>query len=198
MMSNTTGQAAASFLKYLAEPAARSLALGCLAAIGLAAFRVKRVTLRLLVWTTTLYAALAMPFLGAFLPRMTIRVPAQTTALVQSVGHSFGQGFRRGGMTTMARAKAGADVEGEASRQLRQNAPQRDVSYRGSGIASGTRGGTTTAAPAKEGANVEPEASRQLRQTAPQRDVSYRQAGVANGAAHDIGSAELEGVVSRK
>src|SRR5579859_205102 len=243
MMSNTTGQAAASFLKYLAEPAARSLALGCLAAIGLAAFRVKRVTLRLLVWTTTLYAALAMPFLGAFLPRMTIRVPAQTAALVQNVGHSFGQGFRRGGMTTMARAKAGADVERETSRQLRQNAPQPDVSYRVSGVASGVRGSTTTAASAKEGAdvegeasrqlrqtapqrdvsyrgsgiasrvrggmttmmasakegaNVEPEASRQLRQTAPQRDVSYRQAGVANGAAYDIGSAELEGVVSRK
>lgn len=209
MMPITTGQAAASFLKYLAEPAARSLALGCLAAIGLAAFRVKRVPLRLLVWTTTLYAALAMPFLGAFLPRMTIRVPAQTAALVQNVGHSFGQGFRRGGMTTMARARA--DVEGETSRQLRQNAPRRDVSYRASGIASGVRGGmTTTMASAKEGADVEPEASRQLRQTTPQRDVSYRAAGiasrvrgnattsVASGAAQDIGSAELEGVVSRK
>jgi len=235
-MPITTGQAAVSFLKYLAEPAARSLALGCLAAIGLAAFRVKRVPLRLLVWTMTLYAALAMPFLGVFLPRMTVPVPAQTAALVQSVGHRFAQSFRRGDTRIMASAK-------EATRQSRQSGPQpfsdqgRDpsklrasVSYRGSGaaanssIASGTRGDTTTMARAKEGANVEPEASRQLRQTAPQpfpgqgrRDpsklrasVSYRAAGVASAvrgnattsvasvAAHVIGSAKLEGVAPRK
>ena len=89
MMPITAGEAAASFLKYLAEPAARSLALGCLAAIGLAAFRVKRVPLRLLVWTVTLYAALAMPFLGVFLPRMTVHVPAQTASIAQSVATSF-------------------------------------------------------------------------------------------------------------
>lgn len=110
MMPITTGQAAASFLKYLAEPAARSLALGCLAAIGLAAFRVKRVPLRLLVWTTTLYAALAMPFLGAFLPRMTVRVPAQTATLVQSVGRSFEQSFRRGAVRTVQAEGAGSSA----------------------------------------------------------------------------------------
>src|SRR5579864_5051369 len=166
MMPITTGQAAASFLKYLAEPAARSLALGCLAAIGLAAFRVRRVPLRLLVWTTTLYAALAMPFLGAFLPRMTVRVPAQTVALAQSVGHSFAESFWRGDTATMASAKEGANVEGEASRQLRQAGPQRDVSYRAAGVASAARGNATTS--------------------------------VASGAAHDIGSAKVGGVVSRK
>ena len=124
MMPITTGQAAASFLKYLAEPAARSLALGCVAAIALAAFRVKRVPLRLLVWTVTLYAALAMPFLGVFLPRMAVHVPAQTAALAQSVGHRFAQSFRRGDMTTTASAKAGANVEREASRQSRQTSLQ--------------------------------------------------------------------------
>ncbi|MHB8484276.1 MAG: M56 family metallopeptidase [Candidatus Acidiferrales bacterium] len=148
MMPITTGHAAANFLKYLAEPAARSLALGCLAAIGLAAFRVKRVTLRLLVWTATLYAALAMPFLGAFLPRMTVRVPAQTVALVQNVGNRFAQSFRRGDTTTMTGAKEGANVERETSRELRQTSLQpfsdqgrRDpsklrasVSYRGSTV----------------------------------------------------------------
>ncbi len=108
MMPITTGQAATSFVKYLAEPAARSLALGCLAAIALAAFRVKRVPLRLLVWTTTLYAALAMPFLGVFLPRMAVHVPAQTAALVQSVGHRVAQSFRRGEAITMASARVGA------------------------------------------------------------------------------------------
>src|SRR5579864_3375210 len=208
MMPITTGQAAASFLKYLAEPAARSLALGCLAAIGLAAFRVRRVPLRLLVWTTTLYAALAMPFLGAFLPRMTVRVPAQTVALAQSVGHSFAESFWRGDTATMASAKEGANVEGQASRQLRQTGPQRDVSYRAAGVANAVRGRMT--ATVSVGADVETEASRQLRQAAPQRDVSYRAAGVASaargnattsvasGAAHDIGSAKVEGVVSRK
>jgi hypothetical protein len=119
MMPITTGQAAASFLKYLAEPAARSLALGCLAAIALAAFRVKRVPLRLLVWTMTLYAALAMPFLGVFLPRMTVHVPARTAALVQSVGHRVAQNFRRGdAMTT-----ASANVQRESSRQSVQSGP---------------------------------------------------------------------------
>lgn len=199
MMPITTGQAAASFVKYLAEPAARSLALGCLAALALAAFRVKRVPLRLLVWTTTLYAALAMPFLGALLPQMTVHVPAQTAALVQSVGRSFAQSFRRGDATTTASAKAGANVEREASRQLRQTSPQRDVSYTKSGvsvnsIASGTRGDMTAMASAKAGANVEREASRQSRQSASGRDVSYRRAGVA----HDSDSAKLETVAPRK
>ncbi|MGH9732252.1 MAG: hypothetical protein ACRD4A_11155, partial [Candidatus Acidiferrales bacterium] len=179
MMPITTGQAAASFLKYLAEPAARSLALGCLAAIGLAAFRVKRVPLRLLVWTTTLYAALAMPFLGALLPRMTVHIPAQATSSLQSVEHSFAQSFRRGDTTTMARA----NVEREAPRQLGQATPQpflrqgtRDpsklrasVSYTESAvaanpIANGARGDMTTMA----SANAVREAARQLRQTTPQ------------------------------
>lgn len=72
----SAGHASADFLKYLGEPAARSLALGCVAAIALAAFRVKRVSLRLFVWTMALYAALAMPLLGAFLPRLIFAVPA--------------------------------------------------------------------------------------------------------------------------
>lgn len=228
MMPITTGQAATSFLKYLAEPAARSLALGCLAAIALAAFRVKRVPLRLLVWTMALYAALAMPFLGALLPRMTVHVPAQTAALVESITHNLEQSFPRGGATTMASAKANA--AGEVSRQLRPTAPQsfsdqgrRDpsklrasVSYMGSSvaahsIASGTRGDVVAMASAKAGANVERETSGQLRQASPQpfsdqskRDPSKLRAsvsykvGVANGGAHDSDSAKLEAVVPRK
>lgn len=191
MMPITTGQAATSFLKYLAEPAARSLALGCLAAIALAAFRVKRVGLRLFVWTMALYAALAMPFLGAFLPRTAVHVPAQTAAFVQSVGHSFARSFGRGDTATTASAKVGANVPREASRQSRQSASGRDVSYMESAVTSGARGNmeamsadaepihlapanrrqeraalATTMASAKAGA--ERETSRQLRQTAPQ------------------------------
>jgi len=204
-MAIATGQAAAGFLKYLAEPAARSLALGCLAAIALAAFRVKRVRLRLFVWTMTLYAALAMPLLGGFLPRLTFPVPGALVLLgARNLAENFAQSFRRGDTTIMASAKAGANVEREASRQLRQTVPQRDVSYMGSGapanrVASGARGDTTTMASAKAGA--EEEALRQLQQTALQRDVSYKvagQAGVAKSVAPNSDSAEPEAVVPRK
>lgn len=65
-----------SFVSYLAEPAARSFLIGCAAAAALTTFRVKRVGARLLVWTAVLCAALAMPFLGAFLPRLPVKVPA--------------------------------------------------------------------------------------------------------------------------
>jgi beta-lactamase regulating signal transducer with metallopeptidase domain len=65
-----------TFIAYLAEPAARSFLIGCAAAAALTAFRVKRVGARLLVWTAVLCAALAMPFLGALLPHVTVKVPA--------------------------------------------------------------------------------------------------------------------------
>ncbi len=65
-----------TFVAYLAEPAARSFLIGCGAAAALAAFRVKRVGARLLVWTAVLCAALAMPFLGALLPRVPVKLPA--------------------------------------------------------------------------------------------------------------------------
>jgi beta-lactamase regulating signal transducer with metallopeptidase domain len=78
------------FVSYLAEPALRSLVIGCVAAVALAAFRVKRVTVRLLVWTGVLCAALAMPLLGAFLPRVQVGVPA--APLVKSLQMSFERG----------------------------------------------------------------------------------------------------------
>lgn len=81
------------FLTYLADPALRSLAIGCFAAVALAAFRVQRVAARLLVWTAVLCAALAMPFLGAFLPRVQLPVPA--APLVQSLQASFKRGPAR-------------------------------------------------------------------------------------------------------
>lgn len=64
------------FLNYLAEPALRSLLLACVAASGLAACRVQRVRARLMVCTAVLCAALAMPLLGAFVPRLRVAVPA--------------------------------------------------------------------------------------------------------------------------
>ena len=60
---------------FLVDPALRSLALGCVAALVLALLRVRRASLRLHVWTAVLYISLAMPLLGAFLPRMMVAVP---------------------------------------------------------------------------------------------------------------------------
>ncbi|HEV2489542.1 MAG TPA: M56 family metallopeptidase [Candidatus Acidoferrales bacterium] len=68
-----------SILAHLAEPAARSLILGCFAAIVLAAFRVKRVSLRIFAWTTVLYGALAIALVGWVLPSVPLRVPAIPT-----------------------------------------------------------------------------------------------------------------------
>lgn len=76
MSADFLARAYSTFVAYLAEPAARSLMIGCVAAAALAAFRVKRVGTRLLVWTAVLCAALAMPFLGALLPRVSFAVPA--------------------------------------------------------------------------------------------------------------------------
>ncbi len=62
-------------LKYVAEPAARSLTLGCFAALVLAVLRVRTVSLKSAVWRAVLVAALAMPFLGAFAPPIRLSVP---------------------------------------------------------------------------------------------------------------------------
>ncbi|MGC1107375.1 MAG: hypothetical protein WA876_12635, partial [Candidatus Acidiferrales bacterium] len=93
MSADSLARVYSTFLTYLAEPAMRSLAIGCVAAIALAAFRVQRVTVRLLTWTTVLCAALAMPFLGAFLPRLPLVVPA--APLVHSLQASIQRGPAR-------------------------------------------------------------------------------------------------------
>ena len=55
--------------------AMRVLLLAGAASLGLSAFRVKSTSLRLLVWTSVLYGALAMPFLGRFLPAVQVPAP---------------------------------------------------------------------------------------------------------------------------
>jgi beta-lactamase regulating signal transducer with metallopeptidase domain len=72
-------QASTSLLVQLANPAARTLALGGAAGLGLAAFRVKITSVRLFTWTAVLYAALAMPLLGRMLPPL----PVPTAAFLQ-------------------------------------------------------------------------------------------------------------------
>lgn len=67
---------ATDLLAWLAEPALRSLAVACVAALVLAMVSRKRAALRLYVWIGVLYIALAMPLLSLFLPRLKVELPA--------------------------------------------------------------------------------------------------------------------------
>jgi beta-lactamase regulating signal transducer with metallopeptidase domain len=77
----------ADFLRYLGEPALRSLALGCVAALVLAALPVRRAAVRLYVWTGVLYIALAMPLLSTLLPRVKVAIPA--AGIAPMIGHEL-------------------------------------------------------------------------------------------------------------
>lgn len=66
---------AGTLLMQLAIDAARTTILAALAALLLAAFRVKATHLRLFTWTAVLYAGLGMPLLGGMLPSIHIPVP---------------------------------------------------------------------------------------------------------------------------
>src|SRR5271156_5076772 len=68
---------AASFLTHMADAAARALLLGCVAGMALKIWSVKSVSVRLHVWRAVLGVALMMPLLGAFLPALSIKVPAR-------------------------------------------------------------------------------------------------------------------------
>lgn len=74
-MGTATLSVSSGLLKYVAEPAARSLMLGCFAALALAVLRVRTVSLKSAVWRAVLVAALAMPFLGTFAPPIRVSVP---------------------------------------------------------------------------------------------------------------------------
>jgi len=64
-----------SFLMHISGAAARSLVLGCAAALGLAVMRVKDVSVKLLVWRGVLVAALAMPLLEFVAPAVRVPMP---------------------------------------------------------------------------------------------------------------------------
>jgi beta-lactamase regulating signal transducer with metallopeptidase domain len=76
MTPTTAFHASTSLLAQLANPAARALALACIVALALAAFRVKATSVRLFAWTSVLYAALLMPLLGWILPALPVAMPA--------------------------------------------------------------------------------------------------------------------------
>jgi hypothetical protein len=71
---------------HIAEPAIRSLLLAGLAGLVLAAFRPRTLPIQLAIWTTVLYAAVAMPFLGWILPAARVPLPAFGRANAQAVG----------------------------------------------------------------------------------------------------------------
>jgi beta-lactamase regulating signal transducer with metallopeptidase domain len=68
-------EASSGLLRLIGEAAARSLALGLLAALALAALRVKSISVKLLVWRGLLVAALAMPVLAGLVPAVRLPVP---------------------------------------------------------------------------------------------------------------------------
>src|SRR5262249_10827338 len=75
MTAITGGQLSTEVLVALTKAAVRVLALAGVAGLGLAGFRVKTTSGRLLTWTIVLYAALAMPLLQQMLPPLTIPAP---------------------------------------------------------------------------------------------------------------------------
>ena len=120
MILSSVVQASASFLIHMADAAARSLVLGCMAALALNVLRVKNVSVRLNVWRAVLFVGLIMPFLGVFLPSLTFRLPAQVAQQFERVRFASGA------------SSAAASEEGKATAQLSQfarNSRDRQVSH---------------------------------------------------------------------
>ncbi len=89
MILSSIPHATAGFLTHLADAAARSFVLGCIAGVGLKVSRVRSVALRLNVWRAVLCVALMMPFLGLFLPALTFRLPAQVGQRVEELRSAY-------------------------------------------------------------------------------------------------------------
>jgi len=89
MILSSIPHAPAGFLTHLADAAARSFVLGCIAGLALNVSRVKSVSLRLNVWRAVLCVALVMPFLGLLLPALTFRLPAQLSQRVDEFRFAY-------------------------------------------------------------------------------------------------------------
>jgi beta-lactamase regulating signal transducer with metallopeptidase domain len=89
MILSSIPHAPAGFLTHLADAAARSFVLGCIAGLALNVSRVKSVSLRLNVWRAVLCVALIMPFLGLLLPAITFRLPAQLSQRVDEFRFAY-------------------------------------------------------------------------------------------------------------
>ena len=107
--------AMANFLSLLADSAARSLALGCIAGIALSISRVKSVWLRFQVWRAVLCVALLMPVFGVFLPKISLRVPrGMAERLEQFYKVSRGESVALNGRT-LTRQSPGFAINREVS-----------------------------------------------------------------------------------
>ncbi|HEY6902774.1 MAG TPA: M56 family metallopeptidase, partial [Candidatus Acidoferrales bacterium] len=105
MISAPIVHASTAFLAHLLAPAARSLCLGCFAALAVGALRVKSVSGRLAVWKMVLYAALAMPLLGLILPPLSLELPSALARLIPQRA-TVANALRASGDTPMAGAFA--------------------------------------------------------------------------------------------
>jgi beta-lactamase regulating signal transducer with metallopeptidase domain len=90
---------ASGMLLLLANAALRTLVLAAVAGLGLAVFRVKATSARLLTWTAFLYAALSLPLLLWLLPSIlvplpvlppTAVLPASSGIVAASIAHPAG------------------------------------------------------------------------------------------------------------
>ncbi|MGA2846008.1 MAG: hypothetical protein ABSF68_11360 [Candidatus Acidiferrales bacterium] len=89
MILSSIAHAPVGFLTHLADAAARSFVLACIAGLALNVSRVKSVSLRLNVWRAVLCVALIMPFLGLLLPALTFRLPAQLSQRVDEFRFAY-------------------------------------------------------------------------------------------------------------
>jgi beta-lactamase regulating signal transducer with metallopeptidase domain len=120
MILSSIPHAPAGFLTHLADAAARSFVLGCIAGLALNVSRVKSVSLRLNVWRAVLCVALIMPFLGLLLPALTFRLPAQLSQRVDE----FRFAYRAVNAVTN-----NAESESARPAEIARNSSERHVSH---------------------------------------------------------------------
>lgn len=76
MTSNAALTGSTGILVQLTDPALRALLLASAAGVVMAAFRIRSASLRLMAWTSVLYAALAMPILSWMFPAVSVPAPS--------------------------------------------------------------------------------------------------------------------------
>ncbi|HKV78284.1 MAG TPA: M56 family metallopeptidase [Candidatus Sulfotelmatobacter sp.] len=115
-MIQSVDRAVLALVSELVASGARSFVVAGVAAAGLAAFRPKATSLRLLTWTAVLYASLALPLLGWLLPPVQVSVP-------QFLQHPVAR-------TTPSKVAEGQSVSTLASNAVTSSKEQHSGSYR--------------------------------------------------------------------
>ena len=142
MILSSIPQASESILTHLADAAARSFVLGCVAALALNVLRVKSVSVQLNVWRAVLFVALIMPFLGVFLPALMLRLPAQVTRQFERLRFASGAGSAAAGKEKKVMTQFAESA---------QNFGERHVSHTYANTAPGNREITGSASPLTSG-----------------------------------------------